>query len=75
MAKKKLSVYILKKKYSINGNPIYYAFIPELSGKQKGRRKLKHPHMYSFSTYNIRDYLQNYALKNYNVKIEEEWRW
>jgi hypothetical protein len=73
MTKKKLVVYIYKKKRDINGNPIYHAFIPGLTGKQKGFRKLKTPHNYSFSTYNINQYLRKYALKNYNVLIQKIW--
>jgi hypothetical protein len=73
--KKTLKVYILKKKHDINGNPIYYLFIPELSGKHEGLRKLKNPHMYSIQAYNVGRHLREYALKNYNVKIEDEWRW
>jgi len=67
---KTLTVYILKKKRDVNGNPIYHVFIPKLTGKQKGLRKLKTPHMYSFSSYNVNQYLKKYALKNYKVKIE-----
>ena len=69
MGKKIIKVFILKKKHDINGNPRYTVFIPELTGKQKGLRKLKAPHMYSFQSYNVNHYLKDYALKKYNVKI------
>jgi hypothetical protein len=68
--KKSIKVYILEKKHDVNGNPLYKVFIPKISGKVKGLRKLKTPHMYSFSSYNIEHYLKEYALKNYKVKIE-----
>lgn len=70
MSKKTITVYFLKKKRDMNGNPIYHVFIPRIIGKQKGLRKLKTPHMYSFSTYNINHYLKEYVFKNYNVEIE-----
>ena len=69
MAKKKIKVFVVKKKHDVNGNPRYTVFIPELTGQVEGLRKLKAPHMYSFSSYNINQYLKEYALKKYNVKI------
>jgi len=36
---------------------------------------VKNPHMYSIQAYNVGRHLREYALKNYNVKIEDEWRW
>jgi hypothetical protein len=70
MAKKKVTVYFLKKKRDINGNPIYHVFIPEVTGKQKGLRSLKTPHMYSFSSYNINEYMKYFGEKNnYTVKV------
>lgn len=67
--KKKIKVYIIEKKHDINGNPVYTAFIPELTGKQKGLRKLKKPHHYSFSSYNVPQYLKEYALEDYDVEV------
>jgi len=69
MTKKIVHVYVLGKKHTINGNPSYTVFIPELSGKVQGLRKLKKPHNYSFQSYNVGTYLKTYALKKYNVKI------
>jgi hypothetical protein len=67
---KSIIVYILKKKHDVNGNPIYHAFIPDLTGKKTGLRKLKTPHTYSFSTYNVDQYLRTFVFKNHNVIIE-----
>ena len=69
--KKKLKVYIVEKRHDINGNPVYTAFIPDLSGKVKGLRKLKKAHHYSFSSYNVHHHLREYALKDYEVELEE----
>lgn len=68
--KKKITVYILKKKHDVNGNPRYTVFIPDVSGQIKGLRKLKTPHMYSFTSYNIGSHLRDFSLKKYKVKIE-----
>ena len=67
---KTITVYILKKKRDVNGNPTYHVFIPDITGKVTGLRKLKTPHMYSFSTYNVNYYLKDYVFKNKKVKIE-----
>jgi hypothetical protein len=67
---KTINVYVLKKKHDINGNPLYHVFIPDVTGKIKGLRKLKTPHTYSFTSYNIGSYLRDYVFKNYKVKIE-----
>ena len=67
--KKKIKVYIMDKRHTVSGNPMYTVFIPELSGKLNGLRKLKKPHTYSFSSYNVSQYLKDYALKKYDVTI------
>ena len=59
------------KKHDINGNPRYKLYIPNLTGKQKGLRSLKAPHMYSVSTYNLSHHLRKYSLKKYNVNIKK----
>jgi len=69
MTKKILKVYMLRKKHDVNGNPIYHVFIPDISGKKTGLRKLKEPHTYSFSSYNTGKYLRYYVFKDYNVII------
>lgn len=53
-----LDITIIKKHHSINGNPIYTILIPYIKGKIKGLRKLKTPYMYSFTSYNIKSYLE-----------------
>ena len=68
--KKIIKVYILKKRHDTNGNPLYTVFIPDVSGKVNGLRKLKTPHMYSFTSYNIGSHLRDYVFKNNTVKIE-----
>jgi len=68
---KKIKVYILEKKHSINGNPIYTVFIPDVTGKQKGLRKLKKSHMYSLSSYNLQHSLA-YCFPNNTVEIIRE---
>ena len=67
--KKKLKVYVLSKSHTVNGNPNYKLFIPGVTGKIKGLRKLKTPHMYSRQSYNLNQSLKNYVFKNYDVEI------
>ena len=68
MVKKKLEVYILKKKHGYKGNPIYQLFIPKLSGKHKGLKKLKQPHTYSVEAYSVKRHLE-WALPKYKIVI------
>jgi len=70
MVKKTITVYILKKRHDVNGNPLYTVFIPKISGKVKGLRKLKQAHMYSFTSYNVGAYLRDYVFDRFKVKIE-----
>ena len=72
--KKKLKIYVLKKKHDINGNPVYTLFIPGITGKIKGLRKLKTPHMYNKQSYNLNQGLKNYVFKNYDVEIIRSWK-
>jgi len=64
-----LNVYVLKKSHTINGNPLYKVFIPDISGKVKGLRKLKEIHTYSLETYNIKKHLQDYIFKDHLVRV------
>jgi len=68
---KKLKVYVLEKKHDVNGNPRYTVFIPDITGKQKGLRKLKKPHMYSFQAYKIKDHME-YCFPNNTIEVIRE---
>ena len=67
---KKITVYVLKKKHDINGNPVYTLFIPAVTGKHPGLRKLKTPHMYNIQSYNLNNKLRNFCFPNNKVTIE-----
>jgi len=69
MTKKILKVYVLKKTHTINGNPNYKIFIPDVSGKVEGLRKLKTPHTYSIQSFNLKKNLQTFVFKNKTVRL------
>ncbi len=66
--KKKLKIYVLSKKHTKVGNPNYKLFIPGVTGKIKGLRKLKTPHMYSVQSYNLKHSLDHW-FKKYDIEI------
>jgi len=68
-----MKVYVLKKwTGQPNGNPMWKLFIPEVSEKVAGLRKLTEPHTYSISSYNLRADLEGYCFKGKKIEIIDE---
>jgi hypothetical protein len=67
----KIKVYVLKKRHSYTGNPVYELFIEGHNDKINGLRKLKAPFTYSVQSYNLRDNLQ-YSFKGKTIEIIDE---
>lgn len=67
-----VKIYVIDKRYTRNGNPRYKLFIPEISGKVQGLRKLKDPHTYSIESYNLTSDLKNYVFKGKIVELRKD---
>lgn len=48
-----LKIYIMKKTHTLNGNPNYKLFIPQVSGKQQFMRQHKEESTYGIVSYNL----------------------